>query len=282
MFKACDLTLGAALFLATGARAGVYIEMSEHDVASGKMTQHDKLYAQQGLLRADTRDGHTSVIFKDDAMYMLDASNKTYRVLDKAAMDQMAGKVNDMMSAMQAKMASMPPEQRAAMERAMQGMGQSMPGGAAPKVHTFDAVDTGASGTAGGRSCHMWNTLRDGKPSEQLCVVPQNSLPGMGEVLTAIKKAAAINLQFQEAMQARGGAVGAIASNTGGMMAQSMKVMEKIGGLPVATRHFDATTGELASTETVMTQWEQRSLDAAQFEIPPGYTRKEFTEGRKP
>jgi hypothetical protein len=104
----------------------------------------------------------------------------------------------------------------------------------------------------------------------------------MGEVLAAMRKAAAINLQFQEAMQARGGAVGAMASNMGGMMSQSMNVMEKIDGMPVATRHFDAATGALASTEMVMTQWQQRALDAAQFDIPAGYSRKDFMEGRRP
>jgi hypothetical protein len=283
MKKIAGLTLVAGLALAGGARAGVFIELSEHDIAGGKMTPRHNLYVQQGMLRSDSTDGHTSILFKDDAMYILDSSTKTYRVMDKAAMDQMADKVNDVMATMQAKMASMPPEQRAAMERAMQGMGQNMPGGAtAPKTHTLDVVDTGASGTAGSRSCHMWNTVRDGKNAEQLCVVPQSSLPGMGEVLAAIRKAGAFNQQFQEAMQARGGAAGAMASNTGGMIAQSMNVMEKIDGLPVATRHFDATTGALASTETVMTQWQQRSLDAALFGIPPGYSRKDFMGGGKP
>ncbi len=283
MHKSGGCILGIALITASVAHAGVFIELSEHDIDSGKMTPRHHLYAQQGMLRADSTDGHTAALFKDNSMYMLDASTKSYRVLDKAAMDQMAGKINDAMASMQAKMASMSPEQRAAMERAMQGMGQNMPGAAAaPKTHTFDAIDMGASGTAGGRSCHMWNVLRDGKPTEQLCVVPESSLPGTAEVMAGIRNAAAFNAQFQEAMQARGGPVATMASNTGGMMSQNLAVMQKIGGMPVATRHFDATTGALASTETVMTQWQQRSIDAAQFEVPPGYTRKDFMGPTRP
>jgi hypothetical protein len=277
MRKSGGCILVIALGMASVAQAGVFIEMSEHDIGSSKMTPRHHLYAQQGMLRADSTDGHTSALFKDNSMYLLDASTKSYRVLDKAAMDQMASKVNDMMASMQAKLASMPPEQRAAMERAMQSMGQNMPAGAgAPKTHTFDAIDMGASGTAGGRSCHVWNVIRDGKPTEQLCVAPEGSLPGTGEVMAAIRSAAAFNAQFQEAMQARGGPVATMASNTGGMMSQTLAVMQKIGGMPVATRQFDAATGVLASTETVMTQWQQRSIDAAQFEIPPGYTREDF------
>lgn len=283
MLKLGGSTLGTVLFLASGAHAGVYIEMSDHDIASGKTTPRHNLYLQQGMLRSDSTDGHTSVIFKDDSMFLLDSSTKTYRVLDKASMGQLAGKMNDMMASMQARMASMPPEQRAAMERAMQGMGQNAPGaGDAPKAHTFDAQNTGTSGTAGGRSCHIWNTVRDGKNADQLCVVPVSSLPGSGEVLAAIKNAAALNMQIQEAMQARGGAAGAMASNSSGMMSQSMNVMEKIDGIPVATRHFDAATGALATTEMVMTQWQQRALDPAQFEIPPGFSRKDFMENRHP
>jgi hypothetical protein len=278
-----DWILAAALFAAGTAQAGVFIEMSDHDIASGKMTPRHNLYVQQGMLRADSTDGHDVVLFKDNSMYMLDSSTKTYRVLDKAAMEQMAGKMNDMMASMQAKMASMPPEQRAAMERAMQGMGQNMPGAAAaPKTHTFDAIDMGASGSAGGRSCHMWNATRDGKPTEQLCVVPESALPGTSEVMTALRSAASFNQQFQESMQARGGAAASMGSHSGGIIAQHLNVMQKIGGVPMATRHIDSSTGALAATESVMTQWQQRSIDAAQFAIPADYTRKEFMAGPRP
>jgi hypothetical protein len=273
----------AALFVASTSQAGVFIEMSDHDVASGKMTPRHNLYAQGGMLRADSTDGHTVVVFKDNSMFMLDSSNKTYRVFDKAAMDQMAGKMSDMMAQMQAKMAAMPPEQRANMERMMQNMGTSMPGSAAAaKTHVYDAQDAGTSGSAGGRSCHMWNATRDGKPTEQMCVVPESALPGTAEVMTAIRNAAAFNQQFLDAMQARGGAAASLSSGSGGIMAQHLNVMQKIGGVPVATRHYDSTTGALEATESVMTQWQQRTIDASQFEIPAGYTRKDFMGGSKP
>jgi hypothetical protein len=281
MRKSDGSIFATAVFLAGTAQAGVFIEMSDHDVASGKMTPRHHLYAQQGMLRADSTDGHTVVLFKDNSMFLLDSSAKTYRVLDKAAMDQMAGKMNDVMSQMQEKMAAMPPEQRAAMERAMQSMGQSMPGAAAAsKAHVYDAIDTGAAGSAGGRSCHMWNATRDGKPTEQLCVAPESSLPGTAEVMTAIRSAASFNQQFMDAMQARGGAAASLASGSGGIMAQHLNVMQKIGGVPVATRHFDSSTGALDSTESVMTQWQQRNIDATQFEVPAGYTRKDFLAGK--
>ena len=272
-----------AIFVAGTAQAGVFIEMSDHDVTSGKMTPRHHLYAQGGMLRADSTDGHTAAVFKDNSMYLLDSSSKTYRVLDKATMDQMAGKMNDVMSQMQAKMAAMSPEQRANMERMMQNMGTSMPGAAAAaKTHVYDAQDAGTSGSAGGRSCHMWNATRDGKPTEQMCVVPESALPGTAEVMTSIRNAAAYNQQFMDAMQARGGAAASLSSGSGGIMAQHLNIMQKIGGVPVATRHYDSSTGALDSTESVMTQWQQRTIDASQFEIPADYARKEFMGGTKP
>lgn len=280
------LALGMVLALSGAVHAGVVIEMGELDVASGKVTPRNAMYVQDGALRTVPADGSTAFVFRDSSMILLDSSSRTYRVVDKAAMDKMAAKVNDMMAAVQARMASMPPEQRAAMEHAMQGLGQRSSGAAlAPKAHTFDAVDTGASATAGGRRCHRWNSLRDGKPTEQLCVVPETSLPGANEVMSAIRNAAAFSAQLQETVATRGGAIGAggaRASNPADMMSQSLEMVQKLGGVPVATRHMDATTGSLAATEMVMTKWQQRNIDAAQFEIPAGYTRKDLMDGRAP
>ncbi len=277
------LIFATALFVAGTAQAGVFMEWSDHDVSSGKMTPRHNLYAQGGMLRADSTDGHTVVVFKDNSMFMLDSSKKTYQAIDKATMDQMANKMSDAMSQMQAKMAAMPPEQRAKMEQMMQSMGTSLPGAAAAaKSHVYDAQDAGTSGSAGGRSCHMWNATRDGKPTEQMCVVPESALPGTAEVMTAIRNAAAFNQQFLDAMQARGGAAASLSSGSGGIMAQHLNVMQKIGGVPVATRHYDSTTGALESTESVMTQWQQRTIDASQFEIPAGYTKKDVMGGSRP
>jgi hypothetical protein len=277
------VSMGVALLLAGLARAGVYLEYSELDVASGKLTPRHKVFVQQGQLRMESVDGHTIALFRDNSMILLDPAGKSYRVLDKAAMDQVAGRANDAMAAMQSRLASLSPEQRAALERAMPGMAASVPGAAAaPQAHTLDAQDTGTSGSAGGRSCHLWNALRDGKPTEQLCVVPTTSLPGMGEVEESLKAAAAFSASFQESMRARGGPVAAMGSGVGGALSQNLSLMGKIGGMPVAARRYDSATGALAATESVLTQWQQRSLDASQFEIPAGYVRKDFMGGRQP
>lgn len=274
------LVLGALVCLAGLSRAGVVAEWSEHDVATGKMTPKHTMSVQGNMLRMENSDGKHTVLFRDNALYMLDPATKSYHVLDKAAMDQMAGKLNDAMGAMQARLANLPPEQRAMMEKAMPGMAGGMAGGAAPAKHVFDAVEAGGSGSAAGRSCTLWNALRDGKPVDQLCVVPKSSLPGTDEVIDTIRNMAAFNAQLQDAMQAHGGPMGSIGANIGSAMSQNLAVMQKIGGVPVASRRFDASTGALAPTEMVITKWQPRDLDAALFAVPPGYTRKDMMGGR--
>lgn len=275
-----SIALIIVIFLAGGARAGVYIEMSDHDVASGKMTARDSIYIQQGKARMEGAAGKRQMIFNGDAMIILDTSMKNYRIMDKAAAGQMAGQMNDMITKMKEQMASMPPEQRARMEKMMQNMGQGAPGAAAgAKTHSVDAVDTGGSGTANGRSCHLWNKTRDGVPEQQLCVVPAGALPGSDEVLTLMNKMSEFSQQFRDMMKAQGGAAGAIGSGTNNMMAQELAVLNKINGFPVATRQF--TSGQLAPTEIVLTKWQQQNIPASQFEIPPGYTMKDMMESRK-
>ena len=281
MNRSTGWLLGATVLLSGIAQAGVFMELSDQDVASGKLTPRNRVYLQQGLMRVETADGHRVALFRDNSMFILEPATKSYRVMDKATLDQLAGKANDAMAAMQARMANLSPEQRAVMERAMQGLGAKMPGSAAPSSHALDAEDTGTSGSAAGRSCHLWNVIRDGKPTEQLCVVPTASLPGLGEVQESLKAAAGFSVQVQDAMQSHGGPMAGIASSASGLVTQDLSLMSKIGGMPVSTRHFDSSTGALAATATVMTQWQQRSLDAAQFAVPADYVRKDLLEGHR-
>jgi hypothetical protein len=266
----------AAILLAGTAHAGVYAEMSEHDLATGKVSARDKLYVQQGMARVESADGQHVTIFKNDAMIQIQPATKTFRVLDKASMGQMAGKMNDAMAKLHERMDSMPPEQRAAMEKMMGSMGQGGPAAAAP-AHVYDAVDAGGSGSANGRSCHLWNATRDGKPQRQLCVVPASSLPGSNEVLAWMRNMADFVKQFPEAMRAQGGAAARVASNAGTAMTQEFAVMTKINGFPASSRGFDAT-GALEHTETVLTQWQQRDISASQFDIPAGFTQQDLME----
>ena len=113
----------AAMVLAGGAQAGVLMEWSRQTLATGAVTDTDRFYVQQGMARMEAANGQRATIFKDDAMFELDKATKTYMVIDQAAMSQMAGHLNQAYAQMQQRMAGMPPEQRAQMEKMMSQLG---------------------------------------------------------------------------------------------------------------------------------------------------------------
>lgn len=265
----------AALFVAGRVYAGVYLETSDHDLTTGKMTGRDIMYVQQGKARMEDANGHRLTIFRDNTMIQIDKTDRTYRVIDKAAMAQMAGGMNQMYAKMQERMAAMPPEQRAQMEKMMAQMGGKAGGPAAPQTHKHDVVDLGSSGSAAGRGCHLWNKTRDGAPEEQLCVVPAGSLPGSDEMLTLMQQMSDFSGQFRDAMSAQGGAAAKMGSTVTGGMTQEIEVLRKLNGFPASTRRY-TSAGQLEDTEMVLTKWQEQSIPASMFEIPAGYTKKEM------
>jgi len=263
----------AALFLASSAHAGVYLEMSDHDLTTGKMTGRDIMYVQQGKARMEDANGRRLTIFRDNTMIEVDKTDKTYEVIDKAAMAQMAGRMNQMYAKMQERLAAMPPDQRAQMEKMMAQMGGKGVGPAAPQTHKHDVVDLGSSGSAAGRSCHLWNKTRDGAPEEQLCVVSASSLPGSDEMLTWMQEMGDFFGQFREAMRAQGGAAANMGSTVTNGMTQEIEILHKMNGFPASTRRY-TPAGKLADTEQVLTKWQEQSIPASMFEVPAGYTKK--------
>jgi len=251
-----------AALIASTVHAGVYVESLRRDRNSGAITSTDKMYLQNGLARMeDAKDG-SYMIFKEDGIYHVNPTDRSYRVMDKAAMDQMAAKMNDAMAKMKTQMANMPPERRAMMEKMMNQMNGQ---GAGAKQAVYDAVDLGKSETSFGRSCRIWNETRNGELQAQYCVAPKGSLPGGEEFAAFAKRMSSYMEQMRGPMRA--------GSN---LMQQQIAVLEKINGLPIITRHFSG--GKLDSNETVVKTWESRSIPSSQFEVPAGFTRKEFMD----
>jgi len=257
--------LSIAAIVANTATAGVYVESVRHDRVTGAVQSDDKIYVQNGQARMDNGRNGGYTLFKDDGVYQVNPTDQTYRVMDKAAMDQVSAKMSDAMARMKAQMANMPPERRAMMEKMMSQMNGQAPG-AAVKPAVYDAVDTGQTESSNGRSCRVWNVTRNGELSEQYCVAPKGSLPGAEEFIVFAKKMSA----FFERM------TGPMHAMSSGIMQSRMAVIEKINGFPIITRRFSG--GKLENEETVVKTWESRSMPAAQFEVPAGYTRKDFMD----
>jgi len=244
-----------AMLAATQVYAGVRIETVTRDIKTQAIDGGAQvMLVQDGRIRMNNVTHGSGMILKDSVLYVLDDKRKTYSEIDKATMKQAADKAGEAMKQMQEQLKNMPPEQRAQMEKMM---GANMPG-MSGKKDTYEVKDTGKSDTSEGRKCRVWNLLKNGVVSEELCVVPFSSLPGKED----------FEKSFKELAEA---AIG-MAGNLPGA-GDSIKARNSINGFPVRVRQYD-DTGKPRGTESVLTKWLEESLPGSTFEIPAGYTKK--------
>ena len=252
--------IASGLLAAQGACAGVYVEMVDHNIATGSTELKQKMYVQNGSGRFVDPEGKTSLI-KNDTMYIIDDSDKTYIVFDKATMQAVAQKISDAMEKMKEQMAKLPPEQRAQMEQ-MMGPAMGMQG----KPRTVDVAATGKSDNVNGRACKVWDVTRDGKLDEQLCVASYAILPGKENFQQVF---ASFSKIFEDMAKS--------VPMLSGMMSNEFDALAKVGGFPVRSRAYE--NGKLGGVETLVKDWREEAIPASMFEVPTGYKQKQLPMG---
>lgn len=250
--------------------AGVLIEYVTKNATTNKEEPLQTMWVQGGVARMESKRarGTTAMIFKDEAIHVLDDATKTYRVMDKATMEQTAAMMNDAMAKMREQMAKMPPEQRAMMEQMMKQRGGPAAGGAPAKPVTYDAQPVAGTQTIEGRTCKLWNVTRDGVLSQQLCVVPMSSMPGADEVIALMKKMSAMYEKLGEQFK-----------DQFGETQQAGATFAKINGYPIMTRSY--ANGVLQPDQFIVKTWKQQTIESGKFEIPAGYKKQEMPKMKR-
>jgi hypothetical protein len=240
------------------AAAGVYVEMVDKNLSTGKTSLTQKMYVQGGQGRFVDEEGRATII-KNGTLYVIDDKDKSYVVFDKATMDQLAKQLNAAMTQMKEQLAKMPAEQRAQVE---QMMAKQMPGmlGETQKW-TVEVTDTGKSDKVDGRNCRLWDVKRNNELDEQLCVVPYTALPGK-------ENFQAVFASFAKVFEEMAKSVPTLA----GVMDTEFDAQAKVNGFPVRTRSYE--NGKLANEEQVMQVWREEAVPAAMFDVPAGYKQK--------
>jgi hypothetical protein len=241
------------------ATAGVYVEMVDHDIRTDKIELSQKMYVQNGLGRFVDGDGRATLI-KDGTLYIIDDAEKSYVVVDKATLDQLAKKVGAAMEQVKEQLAKLPPDQRAQMEQMMPGVA----GG--DRKWTVEAFDTGKSDKVDGRACRVWDVKRDGELDDQICVVPYSSLPGKENFQVVFANFAKV---FEEMAKS--------VPMLAGMMTNEFSAQAKVNGFPVRSRAYES--GKLGDEEHLMKVWREEAVPASMFEVPAGYKRKQMPLG---
>jgi hypothetical protein len=244
---------------AQAASAGVYVEMVDHDIKADKTTLAQKIYVQNGNGRFVDAEGHATLI-KDGTFYVIDETDKTYVMFDKATMEQLAKKISDAMEKMKAQLAQLPAEQRAQMEQMMPGLS----GG--DRKWTVEVVDTGKSDKVDGRSCRLWDIKRGGKLDDQWCVVPYAVLPGKEDFSAVFASFAKVFEEMAKTLPM-----------LSGMMSNEFDAQAKVKGFPVRSRGYE--NGQLGDDEHLMRVWREEKIPDSMFTVPAGYKQKQMPMG---
>jgi hypothetical protein len=272
LFTLALLAFGSSV--AGVASAGVYVEMVNHDLTTNETELVQKMYVQDGSGRfvdvpskKDATDGagpapESAMLIKGGTLHAVDDENKSYVVLDKSTLDQLAKKMDAVVAQVREQLAKMPAEQREQMEPIL---AKQVPGLAGKQDWTVEAIDTGKMDKVNGRSCRIWDMKRNGELDEQLCVVPFSALPGK-------ENFQAVFAEFARVFEEMSKSVPTLA----GLMSNEFSAQEKLNGFPVRSRDYE--NGRLSSLERLMTVWREEKIPASTFEIPAGYHRKTTEE----
>ena len=247
-----------ANFAATATFAGAYLESADTSPDSPKDNARvTKMWFDGGRMRTENGGkGEGAVaIFKNNAMYIIDPASKSYRILDKAALEQLSAQLAAARKKLEASMANMPPEKRQAMEKML---GKS--GSAKPKRVL---KNTGRTETVAGFKCTLWEATEDGKKDEELCVAAPGNVPGGDDMMTTLRSVGEMLKGFSD-------------SFGGNQTDNTWRDLDTVKGVPVMMRQFE--DGKV-SLENRLAVARKESVNAAQFEVPAGYTEKKISMG---
>lgn len=274
-----QIVILAAVLLAVGMplAAGVVFEVETTD-ASGSVETHQML-VQDGQLKMEMEAGRggsvaggNDAIFRGDSreMVVVDHDKKSYMVIDEEMIQQIGGQMTAMMEQMQKQMEGMDPQQRAMMEKMMQGqMGGMGAPGADIELPSIEFIKSSDKADQHGYPCVRYDVMVDGGKTQELWVTDWDNIEGSGEIRDAFKAMASFAREMMESMPQIGG------GKNGGLFGDGRSLMEafdEIDGFPVVTRSFGSGGG--LENEAVLKSSTKRDLDAAEFEAPTGYVRR--------
>lgn len=252
-------TLCTLACVALNAHAGTVYETTTRELAGGKDSS-TKLLVQSGKLRVErTEQGNDGVmIYKDEAVHVLNPKEKNYVLIDRAAIKQFADKVNPALKQMEEQLKNMSPEQRAMVEKMM---GSRLP---QQEAAPAEVVKTARKDKIAGIACTYSEVRRNGAIEQELCLAPPSSLTGGQEMFDVARKMSALMEEMLSSLQS---------PTLRQSLGEQVQPYAKLDGFPVFSRVYE---GGKPSLETTLTSMRSETIAAGQFDIPAGYTRKDM------
>src|SRR5690349_7710357 len=234
-----------ALALPAFAAAGTYVEsVATNHYTPNAQPQSMKMWTRNGRFRMEMQKGAQVQIFKDQTFYSLNAANKSYTKLDKAAMEALSKQASEATKSLEA---LLPADQR----------GKSKP---ADKPQIDRSVKaTGRSETSPFGQCKVWEVAVNGSKVQELCVIEVASLPNGKELVAT--------------MESVGEAFKGTPASAG--VTEAWQDVKTMNGYPVITRMY--LNGKLFQ-EVKATVIRSAEAPDSMFAIPAGYKEQKMGE----
>jgi hypothetical protein len=248
------------------AKAGVEIATATRTPGSDSASpETGRIWIDGPRLRLESGERGNAMIFRADqgVLWTLDPETRTYLHFDRETGKAIGEKVAAARREMEARMAQLPPEQRAMMEKMMSGQ---MPAALGTQTtepqRPLKTQDTGKTRNIDGKSCRVFALTRAGETQGDVCLaewktagVKRNELAVFGEMAEFMR----------ENLGQLGGAPAAMLAQ------QPYEIFGELGGFPLETRKL--RNGEVTS-QTRFVAIENSSPHRNLFQPPPGYTRR--------
>ena len=248
----------AALGLVAGSAAAADGVLIVEKTTTGTSTDTSQVQIEANHLRAETPGrGQKQVVIFDGAkqvMWTINPEKKTYSEMTKADVDRLGGQVSDAMARMQEQMKNMSPEQRAMMERAMQGRG--LPGATAAQKTEYRKTGTDRVGKW---ACDKYEGYRGNEKVAEVCTVDPKTL---GFAVADFN----VTREFGEFFKAL------LPQNADRVFALGNAQAQGYAGIPVRRTLTIANT----TTTTELTEVSRQTFPPATFEVPAGYEKEPF------
>ncbi len=253
-----------AAFWSAPALADVTIVMStgkpgEKDRTTGTMyATADKLATvwQQG--KDKSSGAHMIFDAEKQTLWMIDDKDKSYTIIDKATLDQMAKQLDQVDSRMKEAMANLPPEQRQMMEKQM----AKLKGDAGPEQGERKVTKTGESKSVSGFSCARFDVSRGGTVESRIWAAPLGAVKVSEADMAVFTKMG----KMFESMTSR---LSQFAKGTANPWSEG----GEIDGVPILSERME--DGKVAH-ETLIESITHDAPPAGVFDVPAGYKKKEM------
>ena len=260
----CLLGLG---WFAVTAQAGVVIQQEQRGLGSSDTVQRVTLYIDAGKLRIEgaSPTGDDFVMIFDQArqtVWMVQPGKGTYIEMTASDIQRMQqgmsramSQMEQAMKQMEARLADMPPEQRAMMEQMMKGRMTAPQSASAPKV-TTEVKSRGER--VGPYTCTLYEVLTDGRRTSEVWVAPLDQAQLQAAEYETFRGLA----EFYEPL-----------SRNAPETSWGVPGSAQMEGFPVRWRNYE---GQNVTSEWEVVGAERRSLETSLFTLPSGLQKTDM------